>query len=637
MMWSLLARSRFFRQVVITAVGTLACALAISVEPAAAQLTLLNGVSGAQTAFTNAVDGVDAGYDPVNHVYLVVGARNHVTGIFVNGTGVPVTGSIAIKAQSPPGTNAPFGAMPHVKYSPELGGFLVAWAVEETSGAVQLHARTLKFPGILGPETVVSDSSAYLTIGGIAIGYAPSKQAFLVVYKTSPPNRLRGQVFTFNANGSLNKVSGSVQISDTFGDFPSIAWNPNDEAFGVAYSGEDQTRINAFFSVFVRIPASNPTAFSRTRFNTSATGRTAATSLDYNPATGKYVMVWHEPQRAVVAEINASGTVLTMGTASTVVGRDSYDALSAALNPTSGTFLLVGLMGSADDVGGAELNAHGVRTSASDTGILLSKSPVQSTVSPAEPARYTRATPRTDAAQWATVFNRNFMSVMTQEVATSTQGGGGTATFAAYTAGSSSSGGSTGSGGTSTPPPSGATCGGAPQPVSNWVCVSDSMGTGWLPPDNPRTIKFLSGGGTTTTPPPTTTTQDPPPSTPPPTTSCTTAKPVSNWVCVNGGWLPPDHPLAIAYLSSQTSSTSQGSTTPPTNPYAPCVTPPPGSGWVCTAQGNWLPPDNPDAIPAMPTCPSSYGTAPGHGWIRVGDGWVPADHPLAVNGTCKAP
>jgi hypothetical protein len=39
----------------------------------------------------------------------------------------------------------------------------------------------------------------------------------------------------------------------------------------------------------------------------------------------------------------------------------------------------------------------------------------------------------------------------------------------------------------------------------------------------------------------------------------------------------------------------------------------------------------------MPTCPSSYGTAPGHGWIRVGDGWVPADHPLAVNGTCKAP
>jgi hypothetical protein len=30
------------------------------------------------------------------------------------------------------------------------------------------------------------------------------------------------------------------------------------------------------------------------------------------------------------------------------------------------------------------------------------------------------------------------------------------------------------------------------------------------------------------------------------TTGCTTAKPVSNWVCVGTGWLPPTHPAAIA-------------------------------------------------------------------------------------------
>jgi hypothetical protein len=633
MMWSLLARSRFSRQVLVTAVGTLACALILNVKPAEAQLSLLNGVSAAPTAFVataaahGLLDGVDAAYDPGNNVYLVVGGKTYVTGVFVNASGTPVTSPIAIRPQGTDDRGV--GAMPHVKYSPELGGFLVAWASEDNPD--RLHVRTIKYPGVLGPETVVTDSTAFLTIGGIAVGYSPSLQVFLVVYKTAPapssPSRLRAQLF--NLNGA--KISGSVQISDTFGDFPSIAWNPVDQAFGVSYSGEDQSHVNDFFSVFVRIPASNPGTFSRTRFNTSATGRTAATSIEYNPSTGNYVMVWQEPQHAKVAEISASGTVLTMGTASTVVGRNSYDALSAALNPTSGTFLLVGLMGSGDDVGGAELNAHGVRTSSSDTGVLLSKSPV----SPAEPARYTLVRTNTEAPHWITVFKR-MSAVMTQEVATSTTGGGGTAKFAAYTAGSTSGSGgtSTGSGGTSTPPPSGPSCAGASKPVSSWVCVSDSMGTGWLPPDNPRTIQFLQGG----TPPP----SNPPPqetqapSTPPPTTSCTSSKPVSSWVCVNGGWLPPDHPLALAYLKTHTTSTQGSTTPPPTNPYAPCVTPPPGTGWVCTAQGNWLPPDNPNAIPALPTCSSSYGNPPVAGWVRVGDGWLPPDHPGALNAICKA-
>jgi hypothetical protein len=637
MMWSLLARSRFSRQFFVSAIATLACAVAIHVEPADAQLTLLNGVSAAPTAFVptaaahGLVDGVDAAYDPANNVYLVVGGKTYVTGVFVNTAGVPVTAPITIRPQ---GTDSRgVGAMPHVKYSPQLGGFLVAWASEESDGSDRLHVRTVKYPGTLNAkDEIVTDSTAYLTIGGIAIGYSSASQQFLVAYKTSPPNRIRVQRFDLNGL----RVGGSVQISDTFGDYPSVTWNPTGDVFGVSYSGEDQGREDAnhplyAFSAFVLVPASNPSAFQRTHFNDSQTSRTAATSVEYNSSTGNYVMVWQEPQHAKVAEISASGTVLKMGTASTVVGRNSYDALSAALNPMSGTFLLVGLMNSTDDVGGAELNAHGVRTSSSDTGFLLSHSPV----SPAEPARYTLVRTNTEAAQWITAFNRVNAAVMTQEVATSTTGGGGDAVFADYTAGSSSGSGGTSTPPPSTPPPSGPSCAGAPQPVSSWVCVSDSMGTGWLPPDNPRTVKFLNGGST---PPPT----NPPPqqsqSTPPPTTSCTTSKPVSTWICVNGGWLPPDHPLAIAYLASQGSQGSQGSTTPPpSNPYAPCVTPPPGTGWVCTAQGNWLPPDNPNAIPAMPTCPASDGTAPGHGWIRVGDGWVPPDHPLAVNGVCKAP
>jgi hypothetical protein len=323
-----------------------------------------------------------------------------------------------------------------------------------------------------------------------------------------------------------------------------------------------------------------------------------------------------------------------MGTVSTVVGKNSYDGLSAAFNPASGTMWLVGMTGTKDwDVAGLELNGHGValgsyRIIGQNAGVAQG---------------YVRVAPATTPG-WLAVYNRNWQAVMVEATTTSTTAGGSTATFAAYSAGSTSGsstgtgGASTGGGSTSTPPPAGPSCDGAHKPVASWVCVSDDMGTGWLPPDNPRAIAFLGGGSST--PPPTSTPpqQSQSSSTPPPTASCTTSKPVSSWICVNGGWLPPDHPLAIAYMASHTTSTSQGSTAPPpSNPYAPCVTSPPGSGWVCTAQGNWLPPDNPNAIPAMPTCSSSYGRAPVSGWVRVGDGWLPPDHPGAVNAICKAP
>jgi hypothetical protein len=55
---------------------------------------------------------------------------------------------------------------------------------------------------------------------------------------------------------------------------------------------------------------------------------------------------------------------------------------------------------------------------------------------------------------------------------------------------------------------------------------------------------------------------------------CTTVQPAPTWVCVNGGWVPPDHPLAS-----------------PSPPVA-CSTPRPGPDWVCV-NGGWVPPDHP--------------------------------------------
>jgi hypothetical protein len=567
-----------------------------------AQLSMLGT---AQLGVNQLVNGVDGGYDPDNDAYLLVGANNHVTGVWVNHSGVPISGlsPVVIKSKSVSGScsssSKPYGAFPRVRYSPELGGFLVAWSEEEhtcAGGTVRVYMRTVKYPNVLGPVTKIADATAHLSYGNLAIGYSPTSQRFLVAFQTLGPARVRVQLV--NLNGGL--IGGSVRVSeDRYAASPSVAWNPNTNEFGVGYSGEVGNGAS-FFSGFVRVPATNAAAFSRTIFNNPASSRTQVTDMSFNPTTNRFVMTWWEPQKARAAEIDAAGVVKTLGTASTVIGRNSYDSLSAAFNPSSGTILLVGAISGDDDVGGAELNGRGVRISSEMT---LVPSPDN------QPARYIRVTARTDASQWVVPFSRAFLSLRQQALFTISTGGGSNTAHPAP--------------GTSTPPPpppppppSGGGGGGGTTgctgsaPVSGWVCIGNNS---WVPPDHP-----LAGGGGTTTPPP-------PPPPPPPSGTCTNSPPVSGWVCIgNNSWVPPDHPLA-AGGSSGGGSTGGGTT-------GGCTTPSPGTGWVCSG-GNWFPPDHPGA--GLPICSSSAG-APASGWVKVNGGWVPPDHPLASTGTCKA-
>jgi glucose/arabinose dehydrogenase len=112
-------------------------------------------------------------------------------------------------------------------------------------------------------------------------------------------------------------------------------------------------------------------------------------------------------------------------------------------------------------------------------------------------------------------------------------------------------------------------------PAPDWVCVDG----GWVPPDHP-----LAGGA----PPPT------PPPTPPTPSDCVSVQPAPDWVCVNGGWLPPDHPLAVGAPSPPPP--------PPTPPPTGCSSVMPAAGWVCV-NGGWVPPDHPLAGSALTPVP----------------------------------
>ena len=71
-------------------------------------------------------------------------------------------------------------------------------------------------------------------------------------------------------------------------------------------------------------------------------------------------------------------------------------------------------------------------------------------------------------------------------------------------------------------------------------------------------------------------------------TACQTAAPAPDWVCVNGGWVPADHPVALSAPASPTPSA------PPPAPAAGCTTPDPfaaipGLVGVCTGNNAWVP------------------------------------------------
>ena len=100
---------------------------------------------------------------------------------------------------------------------------------------------------------------------------------------------------------------------------------------------------------------------------------------------------------------------------------------------------------------------------------------------------------------------------------------------------------------------------------------------------------------------------------------CTSVKPGPEWVCVNGGWLPPGMPPP---------SGAPSPAAPAAAPSAACTSVRPAPDWVC-AGGGWLPPGMtpPAGQPtAAPTPPASTGCTtprPGSEWRCVNGGWLP--------------
>jgi len=98
----------------------------LSFRSVSASLLVIGPVGG--TLGTFAVFGTDSAYDPVNHLYLTVGAYGVMRGVCSNTAGAVVVPSFTINTVVPP----KFGAhYPRVKYNAASGGFLVTWIQDD--------------------------------------------------------------------------------------------------------------------------------------------------------------------------------------------------------------------------------------------------------------------------------------------------------------------------------------------------------------------------------------------------------------------------------------------------------------------------------------------------------------------------
>ena len=327
--------------------------------------------------------GTDVAFDPVAKVYALVGAYGCARLTFANenlGQGLlpwirHIRGRLVghWRLRRP----ATFAHYPRVAYSPDIsnvggsgitGGFLVTWHQNDGPGGGNVvHGRLAQYANntaYVSADRILSPIEAGNTWweAGAAVAYSRTSHVFLIAWQAGVGNvqtarvGLDGRTIGATYNAGLPS-GGSTQISPGYGREPGVAWNPVTDEFGVAYSGEDTVSPT---SNFARVRASDGVLLRRNPF--SHAGAAWISDVQYNPATGNYLMTWFQaPGGTTAAEISASGDVIAMGPATTTVG--SYDGLGIGYNGVTNTFLIVGHH-SSSEVGAAELNQHGVRNSA---------------------------------------------------------------------------------------------------------------------------------------------------------------------------------------------------------------------------------------------------------------------------------
>ena len=239
--------------------------------------------------------GTDTSYDPARDMYLVVVGNGPIYAIFVNPSGVPLSGPFAVMDGS-----AGFGHFPRAEYSPDIcageGGFLVTW--HHNVGNVNCvfgRIVTVAVPGGLASPIQHCRTARRGEAGGrLARRWRTlrSSRRFLVAWRTIAYG-VSGRFVDPNGSpmGGILPLAPPAPAAGTRD--PALVWNPYMDEFGMVTTGWSASSALANFR---RIRASDgyvlgtaPTsAFQggRSRRASTSTPQTTPMSLrgDFTPA-----------------------------------------------------------------------------------------------------------------------------------------------------------------------------------------------------------------------------------------------------------------------------------------------------------------------------------------------------------------
>ena len=294
--------------------------------------------------------GNDVAYDPVNDLYLMVGAHGPVFGACTNAVGAVTAPLFDIYNAA-----GVFAHYPRATYSQHVnggaGGFLVTW---HPGAGLGVHAAIVS---CTGPTRVVSSvqaigETASWWVAGAPAAYSAASQRFLVVWQVLGGG-VRGRFV-----GTNGTPIGSEMLLANLGTArdPGVAWNPVTNEFGLSYSGwgDAAGAFAAFRKVSVdgSLSPLNKFGFTTGTFNTDIT---------VNIHTGNFVVGWAGATAggagSSYAHFDRNGTALGSGLITNRLGGN--DNFSLAFNRVSGTVLAVGQDNLSFDIAAIELNSGG--------------------------------------------------------------------------------------------------------------------------------------------------------------------------------------------------------------------------------------------------------------------------------------
>lgn len=395
-----------------------ALAFALSATAAGAQISRVGSteqLNVPRSLPTNAAEvrGIHTAYDPVNRVFLVVTSFGGTYGVFVNAeTGLRVAPPFLIES-----SGSTFGEYPRAEYSPHLangaggyGAFLVTWA----NFPVGVSARVVSYSaGTIGDVVSVGTTPARGTTAP-AIAYSPTSRKFLIAWQTTTAN-IYSRIIAVTSSG-LPEARGSERaLTGGFGaQRPDLAWNPTSDQFGLSYTAYDNDW-NAWVA-FVGISAGTEVAQAPATMGNVA-GPLAGTfmsEIEYNVATGRYVLAWTYAAGSLSAEVTPSGQV--QGARLVTSDTGGNDNLGLAFNPISGTFLLVGQYQYTYEIAALELQSDG--TAIGDAREVTNGAGQAGSYYPKVSSSAT--TRRFDIA-----YSQGYFSMASQLIATASTGSGG--------------------------------------------------------------------------------------------------------------------------------------------------------------------------------------------------------------------